>query len=141
MFNKTPAFCKIIHWAESGRLVEHPKLIDLLYAWKKWGNEDGCRQYVAEMTKQDKKLLYFLQSAFKEPIDQALAKLEKNPEWNKFIVHVEAFISPKTIEPLAKSMFEDISFEKMREREQLALLIFLDSINADTTKIIPKTSI
>ncbi|SRR5579883_263324 len=132
---------KIMYWAENGRLVEHPKLIDLLYAWKNWGNEEECRQYVAEITKQDKKLLYFLQSAFKEPIDQAITKLEKNPEWNKYIINVEAFISPQAIEPLAKLMFEDISFEKMREREQLALLIFLDSINANTTKVIPKTSI
>jgi hypothetical protein len=35
-------------------------------------------------------------------------------------------------------IFEDASFEKLNEEDQLAILIFLDLIQADTVKILPK---
>lgn len=124
-----------------GRLIEHPKLIPILDAWMKWGNEEECRRYVALATLDDRGLLALLTAALKDPIDQALIKYEKDPLWHKDLVNITRFISPSLIEPHAKQMFEDLAFEKLREREQLALLIFLDLIDAKTTKIIPKTSV
>lgn len=137
---KKLAVPKIASWAESGRLIEHPKLLPILYAWDAWGESEACKRYVAQVTQDDRGLLAFLEAALKAPIDQAGTNWRKNPEWRKSLKHIEDFISPQLLEPHAKQLFEDLEFEKLREREQLALLIFLDLIHAKTVKIIPKTS-
>jgi predicted KAP-like P-loop ATPase len=132
---------KIRQWAEIGRLAEHPKLIPILYAWKEWGNEEECRKFVATMVETDRGILAFLMDTLKAPIDQAISKLKTNAEWGKYLMDIEAFIPLKVLEPHAKILFENPYFERLREREQLALLIFLDLIKAKTTKIIAKTTV
>ena len=69
-----------------------------------------------------------------------MTKLAKNPEWENSLKIIEDFTFVGILEPHAKMIFEDHSFEKLREREQLAILIFLDLIHAETVKVIPKTS-
>lgn len=132
---------KILFWVKIQRLAEHPKLIEILYAWQAWGNEAQCKQFVAQMVQDDVGLLNFLVAAFKEPINQSMRNLEKSADWEKYLSNIENFISIKTVEQRAKQLFEDLEFEKHREREQLAVLIFLDLIKAETVKIIPKTTV
>lgn len=135
------AASKIVYWAELGRLAEHPKLLPILYAWKSWGNKEACADYVIEMTKNDRNLVAFLCATLKDPIDEAISKLEKNPSWEESLKNIEAFVPPSVIEPHVKELFEDQYFEKLREREQLAILIFLDLIKAETLKIMPNTTV
>ncbi|HSW94086.1 MAG TPA: P-loop NTPase fold protein [Gammaproteobacteria bacterium] len=129
---------KIIYWAEIGRLSEHPRLLDILYAWKEWGNPEDCKRFVGHMVQEDEGLLAFLQAALKLPIDQAMTKLEKNPAWENALRTIEDFTFIGLLEPHARMIFEDPSFEKLREREQLAILIFLDLIHAGAVKTFPK---
>lgn len=138
---KKLAVTKIKTWVDTQRLIEHPKLIPILYAWKKWGDEEECKQFVARAVRDDKGLVLFLQAALHGPIDQAIAKLTVNAEWHKSLVNIDSFIPVKSLESHARSIFEDGYFEKLREREQLAILIFLDLIKAETVKIIPKTTV
>lgn len=132
---------KIIYWAELGRLIEHPNLLPILYAWKKWGNKEACSNYIIEATKNDRGIVAFLYAALKEPVEEAISKQEKNAQWQESLKNIEEFVPPSIIEPHAKELFEDLYFEKLREREQLAILIFLDLIKSETTKIIPKTTV
>lgn len=135
------AVTKIRYWADIGRLIEHPKLIPILYTWKKWGEEEQCINYVAAITSNDKGLVAFLTAVFKEAIDEALTKYEVNRSWKQYLSRVEDFISPSILEIHAKELFEDAYFEKLREREQLAILIFLDLTGVRTLKTIPKTTV
>lgn len=135
------AVTRIESWADSGRLAEHPRLVPLLYAWRDWGDEARCRQFVERITQTDPGLIAFLTATLERAITQAMTTYEKNPAWEVYLEDIEAFIPPKTLEEHAKTLFEDPYFEKLREREQLALMIFLDLIKADTTKIIPKTTV
>lgn len=132
---------KILSWAEIGRLAEHPKFLALLQAWKTWGDEEECKQYVATITQDDRSLLAFLCAALKEPIEQTITKLEPNPAWREYLKNIDDFISRDALVPHAKQMFEAVSFDKLREKEQVALLIFLDLVKPDTVKIIPKTTV
>ncbi len=132
---------KIRYWAEIGRLAEHPKLIDILYAWKAWGDADECGRFVGNMVQEDQGLIAFLTRALQKPIEQAMTKLTKNPEWENSLRTIEDFISINILKPHAVMVFEDAAFEKLRETEQLAILIFLDLTHAETTKTIPKTSV
>jgi predicted KAP-like P-loop ATPase len=132
---------KIAYWAQIGRLPEHPKLLPILYAWKNWGNEVHCRRYVEQVIKDDKGLLAFLSAVLQDPIHQTMTQLEKKSEWKEYITTMTDFVSLPLIESRAKAVFEDAAFETLREKEQLAILIFLDLVNAQTVKVIPKTTI
>lgn len=132
---------KIINWGKIGRLVEHPKLLPLLYAWKEWGNTEDCRQFVGSMVQDDKGLIAFLSAVLKDPIQQTMTELKKNAAWENELSLIEEFVPIQILEPHARMLFEDASFEKLREQEQLAVLIFLDLIKSETNKLIPKTSV
>ncbi len=132
---------KIKFWENIGRLSEHPKLLPLLQAWQAWGHEGECENYVVALVREDRGLLAFLGAALKEPVEQTMTKLEIKPEWKDYIPIIENFIPTSALEPRAKAMFENQAFEQLREKEQLALMIFLDLIKAKTVKIIPKTTV
>lgn len=137
---KSHAIDKISYWAKIDRLVEHPKLFPILLAWKTWDTSNAYYHYVEKIVRTEKGLLAFLCAALKDPIDEATSKLEKNSNWSKALNNIDTFISINEIEPKVKAIFEHNDFEKLREREQLAVLIFLDTMKSDTIKIIPKTS-
>ncbi len=132
---------KIMVWTDSDRLIEHPQLIPILYAWKSWGSEEACKQYVASTIKNDRGLISFLCAALKIPIAEAANKEEKNPEWKSYLQNVENFVPLDVITPRAEELFRDNYFEKLRETEQLALMIFLDLVKPGTVKVIPKTTV
>lgn len=131
---------RIASWAHNDSLMNHPRLIPLLYAWRDWGNEEDCRNFVKQMTDTDRGLLAFLVAALDKPISEAMTHYEKTPSWHRCLEDIEAFIPAHLLIPHAKLLFENNYFEKLREREQLALMIFLDLTKADTKKIIPDTS-
>lgn len=135
------AVTRIAYWASIGRLEEHPKLLELLYAWKAWGDEEEYKTYIEKMVQTDRGIISFLLAILKDPIDKAMTKYEKTADWLKYVDQIETLIPTKYLEPHAKALFEDMYFEKLREREQLALMIFLDLIQSDTKKIIPKTTV
>lgn len=132
---------KISEWAQSGRLQEHPERLSLMYAWSEWGDGHQCEQYVTILVKSDPGLVSFLQAALQKPILDAMTEYKKNADWEKSLVNITHFITIDLIKDRAKAIFEDNYFEKLRETEQLSIVIFLDLIQADTTKYIAKTSV
>jgi len=128
-------------WAKNGSLEDHPKLLPILYFWRDYGDADKCRNYVREITNTDKGLVSFLVAVFDAPITEAMTEYRKTAEWEKYLDDVNAFIPVADLQDHARILFEDDHFEKLREREQLALMIFLDLIKAPTKKVIPKTSV
>lgn len=135
------AVSKIEAWAQTGRLAEHPHLLPILYGWKEWGNPENCYQFVEQLTQSDRGLIAFLLATLDKAIAQAMTQYEKTPIWESYLEDIEAFISAHHLEAHAKELFEDDYFEKLREKEQLAVMIFLDLIKANTKKNIPKTTI
>lgn len=131
---------RIKSWAQNGSLESHPQILAILYAWRDWEDNNACKQYVEKMTKTDKGLVAFLMAVLDKAVTQAMTKYEKNPYWEKYLNDIQDFISINRLEEHAKLLFEDAYFEKLREREQLAIMIFLDLVKAPTKKLIPKTT-
>lgn len=134
------AVARIETWALNGSLAEHPKLLPILYAWNEWSNEENCHRFIIDMTKTDKGLVTFLRSVFDKPIMQAITQYEKKAEWQNDFSNMEKLIASKMLEERAKKIFEDEYFEKLNEKDQLAVMIFLDLSKAATIKVIPQTS-
>lgn len=132
---------RIETWASNGSLIDHPQLLSILFAWRDWGNPEDVRRYVETITKTDRGLLAFLTSTLDKAISQAMSEYQKNPVWEKYLEDINSFIPATLLEDHAKLLFEDEYFEKLREREQLALMIFLDLIKTPTKKSIRKTTV
>lgn len=135
------ATSRIESWAQHGRLAEHPNIMPILYAWYNWGEEEKCRRFIEEMTKTDHGLVAFLTAVLAKPITEAMTEYLIKPSWELCLDDINAFIPANSLKDHAKIVFEDQYFEKLREREQLALMIFLDLTKASTKKIIPKTTV
>ena len=132
---------RIENWAQTKRLDEHPQLFLILRAWKEWSNDDSCNIYVKQLTDTDHGLVYFLTATLSGPITQAMTKYVKNVSWGNSLQNINEFIAADSLKERAKSIFEDGYFEKLREREQLAVMIYLDLVKATTNKIIPNTTV
>lgn len=132
---------RIEFWSKIDRLPEHPRFLDILYAWKRWGNGAACENYVKSLVQNERGVIALLTVALHQPIEDVLAKQQKENTWMSSLENISNFIHINLIAPKAIEMFESDEFEKLREREQLAILIFLDLINAKTTKVIPKTTV
>lgn len=131
---------KIKYWADIGRLIEHPKLLPLLYAWKTWGNQEECLRYVKQAVQNDTGLLFFLIATLSVPIQRTMTKLAKEDNWTQYLQNINDFIPANDLIPHARAVFENVEFEKLREMEQLAILIFLNLTEAETIKKVPKTT-
>lgn len=138
---KKMAVKRIESWAKNGSLTDHPQLLSILDAWSEWGNEEDARLFVDTITKTDRGLISFLTSTLNPAINQAITNYQKDPSWDHCLEDINAFIPSNMLEAHAKLLFEDEYFEKLREREQLALMIFLDLIKAPTQKNIRKTTV
>ena len=134
------AITKIKEWVVGGRLLEHPKLLPILHAWHDFEKGEDCKQFIKEMTITDRGLIIFLVAAFDQAITEAMTKHEKNPAWKVHFEKIEKLIPASSLVSHAKTLFEDNYFEKLREREQLALMIFLDLAKVETKKTIPMTT-
>ncbi len=132
---------KIKTWAHHHALVDYPYLLSILYAWREWGSETECRDYVSELTNTDPGLVSFLTAILDEAINQAMTRYEKLNTWDKHLDSINNFIAPEKLVPRAEILFEDEHFEKLREREQLALLIFLDLMKSNSIKKVRKTTV
>lgn len=135
------AVARIVDWAKMGRLGEHPDLRYLLTAWYQWGDTEECKNYVQNLTNTDRGIVAFLCAFLNFPIKQAMTLYEKNASWEKYLEEIELFISREQLAEHAKELFEDDYFEKLKEEEQLAIMIFLDLIKVHTKKTIPKTTV
>lgn len=131
---------KIEYWAKHGSLDDHPALLAILNAWTEWGSESHCKQYVDELTQKDRGIISFLCAILDKAITEAMTNYHKSISWEEYLDEIRLFIDPRKLERHAITLFEDEYFEKLREREQLALMIFLDLMKSKTEKIIPKTT-
>lgn len=132
---------RIQYWAKHASLTDYPFLMPVLYAWHDWGSEQECSAYVSQITETDHGLVAFLCAFLDKAITEAMTCYEKSVSWERYFQNIEDFIPLSQLEDHAKMVFENGYFEKLREREQLAVMIFLDLMKSDTTKLLPKTSV
>lgn len=132
---------QIYNWANRGNLIDHPNLISILNTWREFGDPSGCTTFLIKITSNDIGLVTFLTDILAQPIQEAMTNYIKNPAWQLYLEQIEKFIPTNNLAFRARAIFEDDHFEKLREKEQLAIIIFLDLIKIPTNKIIKKTTV
>lgn len=128
---------RIEEWAENDSLNEYPFLIPVLTGWLTYGHPEHCKHYVKKLTDTDKGLVFFLVSILKEAIATVRNEYIYDPAWVIYLDEIKTFIHPDDLVIHTKLIFEDPYFDKLREAEQIALMIFLDLMKVETNKIMP----
>lgn len=137
---KTACLNQIKNWADTERLITHPQLAYILKSWLGFDEEGACHTYIKKTTDTDVGLVAFLCAVLAEPIEQSIALQQNKSDWDKYRLKIDEFISATALKAHAEMIFKDGYFEKLREREQLAILIFLDLVKSDSVKELPQTS-
>jgi predicted KAP-like P-loop ATPase len=121
---------KIKLWAEDNRLKEHENLINILYNWKKWSNENDVKSYVLNITENDDDLVSFLKKFLSEINIQSISDYVIKSEWQMDLKKIDDnYISLKDIEPRIRKIFQSEIFKNYKEKEQLAIRTFLDTFD------------
>lgn len=133
---------KIKLWAEKARLAEHPQFRDLLLTWRLWSDDESYKRYVQTLTDNDKGLVTFLKTSYSKAIDRMMQQLQKDTAAiQEGTEYIKMFIAPEHIVEHAKIIFQDPYFEKLTESEMLGVLIFLEVMQVQALKWIPKTTV
>ncbi len=118
---------KIEQWGHENRLIEHPHLPEILFAWKTWGAKGNNTSFIAKLIKTDENLIKFILAFLRASVNEFRNNIKRTPKWQQDIDKIAQFIPLEQIEPRIGKIFQDSSrFKSLREREQLAVLIFLD---------------
>lgn len=135
---KKLAASRIEIWAKNGSLVGYPWFLPILTAWYEWGDPGD---YVEKLVQDDAGLIAFLTAIFDQAITQTMTNYETTPNSSTYLADIDVFIPHEQLIPHAVALFERDDFEQLKEREQLALMLFLNLSKAKTNKIIKKTTV
>ena len=118
---------KIEQWAHENRLIEHPHLPEILFAWKTWGAKRNNTNFIVKLVKTDENLIKFILAFLRTSVNEFRKDITRKPEWQQDLDKIAQFIPLEQIEPRIAEIFKDSSrFRSLRERKQVAILIFLD---------------
>jgi predicted KAP-like P-loop ATPase len=118
---------KIEQWAQENHLIEHPHLPEILFVWKTWGAKGNNTNFIAKLVKTDENVIKFILAFLRSAVNKFRKDITRKAEWQQELDKIAEFIPLKQIEPRIAEIFKDSSrFRSLRDREQVAILIFLD---------------
>ena len=123
------ACAKIIEWSKDGRLAGHRELPSILFRWKEWGNPDDVAGFVNQVIQDDSGLVAFITSFLSPVTSQDVGSYVGRTNWHINLKSIGHFIDVQKIEPRIRNIISTSRFKSLDERQQLAVKIFLDTID------------
>lgn len=120
---------KIETWAKDGRLRKHNRLAYILFCWKNWNDKDDYKTFVDNLIKDDEGLLVFVVSFLSKSFSYGMSDYVGRINWRMDLKWMGQFVDPKTIEPRLRSKLSSDAFNKLLEKQQLAIRTFLDTFD------------
>jgi len=108
---------KIKNIAKKEKLLETSHLLDVLYRWKEWGDENEVNDWVSNIVNSDEKLPIFL-SKFLRKVDEIHWELNLN--WLKDFIDLD-ILEKRCNEILSNNLI----VAKLKDKEKLAINQFL----------------
>ncbi len=115
---------KIEHAAEAGTLANHPKLVIILYRWKKWGAAENSQQWVETLSESIPGLLKFLSACLHRSTSHGWGDFVSQEHWRINLETIEAFVSTTTLE----QKLTQVSVESLSKKEKEALEAFKKAV-------------
>ena len=120
---------KIEAWAEDGRLAKNENLSGILSSWRRWGNSEHVSSFVNEMIQDDDGLINFITSFLSTVKSQDIGSYVGTIHWRINLKSIGNFVDVKEIEPRIRNIAFTSKFEKLDDRNKLAINTFLDTID------------
>ncbi|MDR4485727.1 MAG: P-loop NTPase fold protein [Nitrospirales bacterium] len=115
---------KIENAAEKEALATHPKLLIILYSWKKWEATEKSQQWVEGLTKSIPGLLLFLSACLHRSTSQGWSDHVAEEHWRINLETVEDFVHATVLE----SKLAQVSVENLSEKEGKAVEAFKSAV-------------
>ena len=122
---------KIQEWALTGRLKSHPRVLSILYSWKRWCplGEQEVKNFVREMVAEDEGLITFLVSCLSKSFVHGMVDHVARMEYRIHLDSVKEFIPLADIEPRAREICERPDFNSLASEQKTALAVFCDTLD------------
>lgn len=120
---------KIEVWAKDGRLATSTNLPSILFSWQKWGTPEHVNEFLDEMIQADDGLINLV-TGFLSPIrSQTLGSYVATIQWRVSLKSMTSLVDVKEIEPRIRDIASTSKFERLGDRQKLAIRAFLDTID------------
>lgn len=115
---------KIKDSAGSGVLARHPRLLRILYCWKKWDSSEKPRQWVEQLISTEEGVLSFLTACRSRSLSFSTGDSAPRENWKIHLTTIEEFIS---VETLAKKVAE-LPIEHLNDEQRETVKAFQRAI-------------
>lgn len=112
-------------WATENRLHKAKKFSFILYMWKVWSERETVDKYVKDLLNADEGLVNFIVGFLR--ITRSGSSYDVH--WKIHLKEVEEFVEVKTIEPRVRTIQKSPDFDRLNERQKLAVTTFLDTVD------------
>lgn len=122
---------KIQEWADDGRLKDHPKLVSILYSWKRWcpNGAQEVDNFVRELVADDHGLITFISSFLGKSYAHGMSDYVARVELKIHLDSVKEFVPVEDIEPRVREISQRDDFKTLPPEQQTALTTFLDTVD------------
>lgn len=120
---------KIENLAKEGNLKKHRDLIRILHAWEAWAGEQTVKEYIQKLIKTEDGLIDFITKFPSEVRSQSMGDYGYRTENRINIKNVEHFVKLDEIVPKLRSIKQSDKFNDLKDTEQKAIDLFLDTID------------
>jgi predicted KAP-like P-loop ATPase len=122
---------KIREWAADGRLKDHPKLVGILYSWKRWcpNGAEEVDNFVRELVVNDYGLITLISSFLSKSYAHGMSDHVARVELRIHLDSVKEFIPVADVEPRVREIYHRDDFKNLPSEQQTAIKIFLDTVD------------
>jgi predicted KAP-like P-loop ATPase len=115
---------KISQWAEDGRLVNHPKLPDILEQWKMWAHHEVFERCSAMMLEKDDALIEVIASFFDVTSGDKMSSAQEKSCVNR----LREVIDISSLEARIKKIRDSKAFVSLHPLKQFAIQAVIEGV-------------
>ena len=119
---------KIFQWAEDGRLINHPKLPDILEQWKMWAQPEVFERCIAMMIEKDDALIEVIASFFDVASGDTMSGVQERSCVNR----LRNLIDISSLEARMKNIRDSKAFVSLHPLKQFAIETVIQHLWAET---------
>lgn len=127
---KQAVLCMIQYWADSGKLINHNNLQEILYAWYDWGNPENVKKFINSSIAKDENLVAFITSFLSKGMHQYATDYVGTVLWNINLDYINKFVPLEDISPRIQEIRLSNKFEKFDQKQQKAINVYLDALKS-----------
>lgn len=126
---------KIEKFASTGKLLEVPNMLYILYLWRDLSSIDEPKKYVSNLITTDRGLVRLIESVMFQSSSQTIGDYVATTTWQLDPKNLEAFTDLDKLKERTSSLSKK-TLAQLSERQQLGVKLFMESPKLDTKSVL-----